>query len=190
MGTRHLSMAYNKGGEVKVAQYGQWDGYPEGQGQEILKFLRSCDLKKLEKEIETTKFLTSSAIKKLWKECGANGSDFVSGDVSDKFREKHPALSRDTGSEVFSLIYNGIKELQDNSDFVNDSLFCEYCYVIDFKKRTFEIYNGFNKKPLVRTERFYKPYTSDKYYPVKFVKSYSLDKLPTIKKFLTDLKNK
>jgi len=33
MGTRHLSMAYNKGGEVKVAQYGQWDGYPEGQGQ-------------------------------------------------------------------------------------------------------------------------------------------------------------
>ena len=190
MGTRHLSMAINKKGEVKVAQYGQWDGYPEGQGQEILKFLRSCDLKKLEKEIETTKFLTSSAIKKLWKECGANGSNFVSGEVSSKFKEKHPALSRDTGGKVFSLIHDGIKELQDSSDFVNDSLFCEYCYVIDFKKRTFEVYRGFNEKSLAKTERFYKPYTSDKYYPVKFVKSYSLDKLPTIKKFLTDLKNK
>jgi hypothetical protein len=38
MGTRHLiKVIYNK--ETKVAQYGQWDGYPDGQGLTILNFL-------------------------------------------------------------------------------------------------------------------------------------------------------
>ena len=39
MGTRHL-ICVVKDGEFKVAQYGQWDGYFSGQGQNILNFLR------------------------------------------------------------------------------------------------------------------------------------------------------
>lgn len=39
MGTRHLICVFYQGRFV-VAQYGQWDGYPEGQGVKILKFLR------------------------------------------------------------------------------------------------------------------------------------------------------
>lgn len=31
MGTRNLTAVYLDG-QYKVAQYGQWDGYPEGQG--------------------------------------------------------------------------------------------------------------------------------------------------------------
>lgn len=31
MGTRHQQRVINKEGVVKVSQYGQWDGYPEGQ---------------------------------------------------------------------------------------------------------------------------------------------------------------
>ena len=43
METRHLTLVY-KNGAFKVAQYGQWDGYPSGQGLTALKFLRSADL--------------------------------------------------------------------------------------------------------------------------------------------------
>ena len=39
MGTRHLTCVV-KDGDYKVAQYGQWDGYPSGQGIDILTFLR------------------------------------------------------------------------------------------------------------------------------------------------------
>ena len=39
MGTRNLTAVYIDG-EYKVAQYGQWDGYPEGQGMTALTFLR------------------------------------------------------------------------------------------------------------------------------------------------------
>lgn len=38
MGTRHL-IAAKVDGEYKLAQYGQWDGYPEGQGVAVLDFL-------------------------------------------------------------------------------------------------------------------------------------------------------
>lgn len=40
MGTRHLTAVFVDG-EYKVAQYGQWDGYPEGQGLTCLEFARS-----------------------------------------------------------------------------------------------------------------------------------------------------
>lgn len=39
MGTRNLTAVYLDG-QYKVAQYGQWDGYPEGQGITVLTFLR------------------------------------------------------------------------------------------------------------------------------------------------------
>ena len=38
MGTRNLTVVYVDG-EYRVAQYGQWDGYPSGQGMTCLKFL-------------------------------------------------------------------------------------------------------------------------------------------------------
>ena len=36
MGTRGLTKVIDKDGITKVAQYGQWDHYPEGQGVKIL----------------------------------------------------------------------------------------------------------------------------------------------------------
>jgi len=39
MGTRHL-ICVVKGKEYIVAQYGQWDGYPTGQGIGVLNFFK------------------------------------------------------------------------------------------------------------------------------------------------------
>ena len=38
MGTRHLILVYYKG-QYHIAQYGQWDGYPGGQGVTVLHFV-------------------------------------------------------------------------------------------------------------------------------------------------------
>jgi len=39
MGTRNLTCVVS-GGKYIIAQYGQWDGYPSGQGVTALEFLR------------------------------------------------------------------------------------------------------------------------------------------------------
>ena len=55
MGTRNLTMVISEN-KTKVAQYGQWDGYPEGQGKTILKFLKRCDLKIFEERLKKSIF--------------------------------------------------------------------------------------------------------------------------------------
>ena len=42
MGTRNMTFVVESG-EYRVAQYGQWDGYPSGQGLNIVDFMREQD---------------------------------------------------------------------------------------------------------------------------------------------------
>jgi len=51
MGTRHL-VAVFKDGHYHVAQYGQWDGYPEGCGLMILRLLHRLQEEKRELELQ------------------------------------------------------------------------------------------------------------------------------------------
>ena len=44
MGTRHHQKVINKKGELKISQYGQWDGYPSGIGSALAAFLSQIKL--------------------------------------------------------------------------------------------------------------------------------------------------
>lgn len=109
----------------------------------------------------------------------------------------YPELSRDTGGDILELImFKNKTKLQNSLNFAADSLLCEWAYVIDLDKNTYEVYEGFNKEPLDESERFYfltpiaeKEYRENpkEYYPVKFVTKYSLGSLPDEKDFLKDI---
>ena len=156
MGTRHLiAVVHNK--QIKVAQYGQWDGYLEGQGRVVVEFIQNdLDIEKFRKAVSECQFLSDKEIKETWTECGADpNSELVSMDIADKHTRKYAALSRDTGAKVLSLIQDkGARALMNSIDFAADSLFCEYAYVLDLDTETLEIYRGFNKSPVPAGERF------------------------------------
>lgn len=176
MGTRNLTMVIHEG-KTKVAQYGQWDGYPEGQGRIALKFLKKCDLNKFREKINDVSFLTKRGLDKLWDECKAKG------DLS-----KYPELSRDTGANILQLIYDGrALKLWNRGRFAKDSRLCEWVYVIDLDKEKFEVYTSNPKKQLTKKDRFYDGrFKNNKGSPVRIIKSYSLKKLPTAKQFIKD----
>jgi hypothetical protein len=72
MGTRNVTMVILDQ-EIKVAQYGQWDGYPTGQGKTVLNFLiKYIDKLDLVKEkMRKLSFLTNEELQALgpeWKE--------------------------------------------------------------------------------------------------------------------------
>lgn len=190
MGTRHL-IAVQLDGGYKVAQYGQWDGYPSGQGARVLEFLRDVDINAFTSAVRACTFIGDDEVQRRWKEVGADDSGFVSMDIADKFKARWPQLSRDTGSKVLEFVLNtGGAELVDSSNFAANSLFCEWAYVIDLDRGCFEVYEGFNKDKLDPCERFHgfeQSHPRNEYQPVKLVKIYPLDALPTVEQFLADL---
>ena len=187
MGTRHL-IAVVKDKKYVVAQYGQWDGYLSGQGKDILSFLKNdIDRKKFENNLDKVSYATSDELQRMWKEAGADDSEFIGMEVSDKFKEMYPENSRDTGANILNIIKDTNKPLKIVNDinFPKDGLMCDYAYVIDFDNSVFEVYRGFNEEPLVSTDRFYSenPNKDDKYY-VKLLVKFDFDNLPNEEEFL------
>jgi hypothetical protein len=188
MGTRHLTIVIVNQ-ETKVAQYGQWDGYPEGQGTDVLAFLKSMNkewfIEKLKKckwadEKETTAFLASIGVNDGW----------MNGVQASKYHGRYPYFNRDHGAKILKLIYESKDKevlIQDSSDFAGNSLSCEWAYVIDFDKNVLEVYSGFNTEPLSESDRFFNTKTDgDKYKPIRIRKSYDLNNLPEEDEFLAD----
>lgn len=193
MGTRHLIMVI-AGGETKIAQYGQWDGYPDGQGVEVLNFLKQIDLrgewKTFYERVRALNWLTKEQSEEIEKD--------------ENWPQKHPYLSRDAGARILYAVHFHEMEvnegygkrkkvpvkitgLVDSTAFAADSLFCEWAYVIDLDKKVLEVYSGFNQNPVDETHRFYhlNDKTEGEYGIIALEHTFSLDELPSREKFLS-----
>lgn len=172
MGTRHLIMVVQKK-ETKVAQYGQWDGYPGGQGVRILDFLRSKNMNDFRQAISETKVADEEQIKRLNEQI-------------EKTKKFPKEFSRDTSAGILDMILDeGVRLVVSKEGFAKDSLFCEWAYVIDLDNDVLEVYTGFNKKPLSEGDRFYGDGKSDgEYYPVRLLGTVSFNELPTNEEFI------
>jgi hypothetical protein len=182
MGTKNMTIVVSNG-ETKVAQYGQWDGYYSGQGLDALAILRKLDLQDFKAKVDALQEYTTEEY------------DAIPDDQN--FKEKYPELHRDTAAKILQLVADGkATKVSIQPNFVTDSLFCEYAYVVDLDKQTFEVYKGYNKTPLTPEDRFYKaPVEGEEvaprgYYPVKLMHSFSLAELPTPAEFLETLEPK
>lgn len=190
MGTRHL-IAVKLDGEYKIAQYGQWDGYPEGQGKTVLKFLKEWNREVFEEKLRACSFLDDDGIKAINEAIEKAG-------LRGNWQSRYPELSRDAGADILAMVQaseSGLK-LKNDIEFAADSLFCEFAYVIDLDANVLEVFTGFNKSPLEPGERFFgaaigdekaaKRRVGDGYHPVKLAASYPLDDLPSVGKMKRD----
>jgi hypothetical protein len=157
MGTRNLTVVKNLEGTTKVAQYGQWDGYPSYSGVKALDFLRDEALvENLRNRLTLVEFIDDQEAEAIWE-----GFDHDSNDPT-KYTNEYPGLSRDTGIDILLAVASATETLKtiDNSEFRNDTLFCEGVYEVDFS-----------------TNKFISTY-ADK------VVSFDLDTLPTDEEYL------
>jgi hypothetical protein len=96
MGTRHLVCAIVNN-QFRLAQYGQWDGYPEGQGATVCDFIKNnnmtwfrCRLLEIEEEKNLNKIV----------EAYCDG-EWMTMEQSDNFKKDYPQFHRDTGGKNF-----------------------------------------------------------------------------------------
>lgn len=122
MGTRNSTIVKLEG-KTKVAQYGQWDGHPTGQGATIQEFLQKVDLKDFKEKVRALRPMTKEEIDEV--------------NENPNWKKEYPYLNRDAGADVLNMIARGeVKFLVLNEKFKEDRLFCEYWYELDLDNET------------------------------------------------------
>lgn len=175
MGTRNLTMVINQEGETKVAQYGQWDGYPSGVGANILKFLKNKELVgKLKSKLSIVRFLDEEGIDKEFVESYNNNAPEWSNQPDNRTDEQKRWFStyctRDLANKVLVNIANSEDSeiiLLNSENTAKTDGWVEYSYIINFKENTFGVYGHIDKQPM---------------------KVYKLDELPEEDVFISELK--
>lgn len=166
MGTRNLTMVIDQEGVKKVAQYGQWDGYPSGVGADILDFLKDKGLfEKFKLNLHKVRFLDVEGIDK----------EFVKS-FNDKIKRTQQQeewyntyCHRDLAAKILTNIANSTDEniiLQDREETGKGDGWVEYCYVINLKENTLGVYTHVDREA---------------------IKVYKLDELPTEEDFVEEL---
>lgn len=194
MGTRNLTCVI-KDNQFRVAQYGQWDGYPEGAGKHILTLLSNpANVERLRNRVESTSFVSQEEWNRRLETAGIGQAIRMGSEEETRFVNDFHAINRDTGCNILDVIIESDQpiELMDNREFAHDSLFCEWAWVIDFDRNVFEAYRGFNKDPKANSGVFANVPNSEKpneYAPVALVATFPLNNLPTLDEMIKACKS-
>ena len=179
MGTRNLTIVKHNE-EIKVAQYCQWDGYPDSAGLHILNFLQKRNKEDFKHNLEQCSWATEEDLEKA-EEFIKSIEESNLTIHADTWHAVFPAFHRNTGCRILELIcppYGGPKRmlLQNSFKFGGDKVFCEWAWVIDLDSNQLEVYSSSDGS---------KGIFKDLEDPVRLTVSWDLDTLPTPEDFMT-----
>jgi len=183
IGTRG-TYGFYKDGVTKVT-YNHWDSYPSSLGDSIKDFLVNTKREQLDEIFDRIRLVradekpTSEDIEKL--------KPFYNGDVNGGSEEYYNFLRETQGDLKAYVDYPELDVMIDSEDFLQDSLFCEWAYIINLENDTLEIYKGFQTEP--STSRYENEETikeakeksmkmsMDTYYAVSMIKEVPLSEI-------------
>lgn len=162
MGTRGLYGFRFNG--VEKFTYNHYDSYPDGLGAEVANFCQSTSVEKM-KDIFSRIQMVNNGDKPTPEQVEACKS-FTNLNVSTGSTDDWYCLLRELQGELCKLNdIPGTIYMIDNHDFIKDSLFCEYAYIIDLDAETLEFWVGFQRQPW--EDNPYGTDSDDGYYPCK-----------------------
>ena len=178
--------------EKDYLTYNHYDSYPDGLGVAILADLRLVNIEELKKLAGQVKLVdeddtpTEEDIFALKKYTDTTVGQTIGGDNS---KPNWYQLTRELQGELISTIKAGY--MADNENFIKDSLFCEWGYIVNFDENVLEVYRGFQKvkENVYGRYKDHEPEKGDStaYYACSLIKTYPLDSLPTDKDFIKDV---
>lgn len=173
---------------VDKLTYNHFDSYPDkpGLGNQLVEIIRETiapdidNFKKLATAIElidTDIPPTPEQIKKY--------AEFTDLSVSGQSTSDWYCVLRNLQENILGIFQAGV--IIDSHKFVNDSLFCEFGYIINFDTNIFEAYMGFQHKPDQNKNNRYRSETptdsenigeDNRYYPIALVGEFPLQEIP------------
>lgn len=142
MGTRHLIQVIDSEGELRVAQYGQFDGYPSGMGVRTL-FYATYHPKEIERGLKRVRWASEEELDVIYAKYPQ--ANYLGTEDNENLELLYPNLVRETSADVLMTIAYSVGEvlLVDNREFAENELYCEGIYTINYQTRTFtSTYHG------------------------------------------------
>ena len=184
MGTRGL-IGFRRGGVDKLT-YNHFDSYPEYLGEKVLQFIVQY-----REELDSIfdKIVLVNETDKPTQEQIEVCKNYTNLGVSTGSCEDWYCLLRNAQGDL-SCYANDLKYMIDSHDFILDSLFCEYAYILNLDTNVLEFWVGWQKEPC-ETNR-YGCVERDGYYPCKMVATYPLADIheEQIEDLVKDMRNK
>lgn len=130
--------------------YNHFDSYPDNLGETIKKFIIKHSVEEL-KQIASKIILVDRNMKPTKEQIEAC-KDYMNLYVSEQSPEDWYCLLHKSQGEPEAYI-KGLIFMIDSCNFMKDSLFCEWAYIINLDTNKLEIYRGFQKEP--QNNRYY-----------------------------------
>lgn len=158
MGTRG-AYGFYKDGETK-ATYNHWDSYPSGLGTDVAKFVEATPVDEMKKIFEQINMINSNTTPT--EEQIKKSEKYFNDNVNLGVKTDWYALLRESQGDLFAYKEGLPYMIEGGAEFIQDSLFCEYAYIINLDEEVFEIYKGFQDES--EQNRYYSETVEDKQY--------------------------
>lgn len=174
---------FYKNGESKIT-YNHFDSYPSGLGKSIFKFIKSNSIEDLNFYFDNLILVEEKDFPNDYEKKTLDKLDYLY-----QYKDEKLNWFQILGSTLGDLdvLNEGLFFFINANDFIKESLFCEWGYIINLDTNELEIYKGFQKEPNYNRYHIDTPSKSG-YYNCKLIKSISLDDIYNSNNFKTLLK--
>ena len=187
MSTRGL-YGLRKNGIDKLA-YNHSDSYPSYLGAHIIDFLTNVSIEQLNFLYDHIILVNedSTPTQNEIDFCMSNNTGYLD---NTRQNDLWYGLLHNLQGDLIMIMEIAQKNnkvyLIDNQEFIRDSLFCEWAYIINLDTNKLEIYEGFQKTP-DDNNRYGNTPNQDGYYPCQLLLEIPLNKISACVNMITDL---
>lgn len=154
--------------EKDYLAYNHYDSYPSGLGREVVQQIHQMPMADLPSAVRALTLVTDETpiTAEVIERCRAC-TDL---EVSEQSTQDWYCLLR--GAQGNLLAYLAVGYMPDSRNFIKDSLFCEWGYIVNLDTGMLEVWRGFQKLP-DDTNR-YGQEVDGSYYPCKLIAEFDL----------------
>lgn len=182
MGTRSMHGLRKNG--IDKTQYNQCDGDPEGVGQEIYSYVSKHTNEELNNLFDRISLVQEDlTVSQLTVEQKEKYKKFIKDYKCSQYIQEEDKVMDNLWMYSFLHDFQGnldlfdkypeIDIMVDGTNFIKNSLFCEWAYIINLDTEKLEIWEGFQKKP--QPNNRYGTEENEGYYPCALIAEIDFD---------------